>query len=72
MKHDDHVVSKPLPSVYRGKKGRHVSDGVIFIVYLGMGFCEFDTKASCQLAIDGLNGHELHGRQLRVDHARPR
>jgi len=38
----------------------------------GMGFCEFDSKESCQSAIDGLNGYEIHGRQLRVDHARPR
>jgi len=38
----------------------------------GMGFCEFDSKESCQTAIDNLNGFEVHGRQLRVDHARPR
>jgi RNA recognition motif-containing protein len=38
----------------------------------GMGFCEFGTQEECQSAIDSLNGHEIHGRQLRVDHARPR
>jgi len=38
----------------------------------GMGFCEFGTQEECQSAIDSLNGHELHGRQIRVDHARPR
>lgn len=37
-----------------------------------MGFCEFETEESCQSAIDGLNGYELQGRQLRVDHARQR
>ena len=69
VKHDDHVVSKLL---YRGHKGGHVTDDAVLIIYLGMGFCEFDTKESCQSAIDGLNGYEVHGRQLRVDHARPR
>ena len=48
------------------------TDDVGLIIYLGMGFCEYDTKESCQSAIDGLNGYEVHGRQLRVDHARPR
>jgi len=38
----------------------------------GMAFCEFTSAAECQQAIDNLNGHELHGRQLRVDHAKPR
>jgi len=38
----------------------------------GMGFCEFGSKEECQAAIDGLNGHDLDGRQLRVDHAKPR
>jgi len=38
----------------------------------GMGFCEFETPEACQSAIDGLNGYELQGRQLRVDHARQR
>ena len=69
MKHEGHVVSKLL---YRGHNGGHVIDDVDFIIYLGMGFCEFDTKETCQSAIDGLNGYEVHGRQLRVDHARPR
>ena len=69
MKHDDHVVSKLL---YRYHKGGHVTDDLVYHIYLGMGFCEFDTKESCQSAIDGLNGYEVHGRQLRVDHARPR
>ena len=40
--------------------------------FLGMGFCEFETSEACQAAIDGLNGYELQGRQLRVDHARQR
>lgn len=38
----------------------------------GMGFCEFSSKDECQQAINGLNGHDMHGRQLRVDHAKPR
>lgn len=38
----------------------------------GMGFCELDSKESCQSVIDALNGYEVHGRELRVDHARPR
>jgi cleavage stimulation factor subunit 2 len=38
----------------------------------GMGFCEFTTQEECQAAIENVNGHEMHGRQLRVDHARPR
>lgn len=38
----------------------------------GMGFCEYEDKESCDSAIDGLNGFELQGRQLRVDHARQR
>lgn len=37
-----------------------------------MGFCEFGTKEECEAAIAALNGHDLHGRQLRVDHAKPR
>ena len=40
--------------------------------FLGMGFCELDSKESCQSVIDALNGYEVHGRELRVDHARPR
>ena len=42
------------------------------IKILGMGFCELDSKESCQSVIDALNGYEVHGRELRVDHARPR
>jgi len=38
----------------------------------GMGFCEFSSKEECQSAIDGLNGFDFNGRQLRVDHAKPR
>ena len=37
---------------------------------VGMGFCEFADESSCQAAIDGLNGHDFNGRQLRVDHAK--
>merc|ERR1719215_1427189 len=36
----------------------------------GMGFCEFSDEASCQQAIDGLNGQDFNGRALRVDHAK--
>ena len=69
VKHDDHVVSTLFVH-----NGHHLmnTDDVGLISYLGMGFCEYDTKESCQSAIDGLNGYEVHGRQLRVDHARPR
>ena len=45
---------------------------ITYKLFLGMGFCEFVDKNSCDAAIDALNGHEFHGRQLRVDHARPR
>jgi len=38
----------------------------------GMGFCEFASKDECQSAINGLNGYDMQGRQLRVDHAKPR
>lgn len=38
----------------------------------GMGFCEYASKDECQQAINGLNGYELDGRALRVDHAKPR
>merc|ERR1719466_240454 len=38
----------------------------------GMGFCEFESSEACDSAIEGLNGYELQGRQLRVDHARQR
>jgi len=38
----------------------------------GMGFCEFTSTDECQSAIDGMNGFELMGRALRVDHAKPR
>jgi cold-inducible RNA-binding protein len=38
----------------------------------GFGFVEFPAKADGQSAIDGLNGHELKGRNINVNEARPR
>ncbi len=38
----------------------------------GFGFVEMSSKAEGQVAIDGLNGKELKGRELKVNEARPR
>jgi cold-inducible RNA-binding protein len=38
----------------------------------GFGFVEFPSKADGQSAINGLNGHELKGRNINVNEARPR
>ena len=38
----------------------------------GFGFVEMSSKAEGQAAIDGLNGKELKGRELKVSEARPR
>ena len=38
----------------------------------GFGFVEFSSKADGQSAINGLNGHELKGRNINVNEARPR
>ena len=38
----------------------------------GFGFVEMSSKAEGQAAIDGLNGKELKGRELKVNEARPR
>jgi len=38
----------------------------------GFGFVEFPSKADGQSAITGLNGHELKGRNINVNEARPR
>ena len=38
----------------------------------GFGFVEISSKAEGQAAIDGLNGKELKGRELKVNEARPR
>jgi len=38
----------------------------------GFGFVEFPSKADGQSAIAGLNGHELKGRNINVNEARPR
>lgn len=38
----------------------------------GFGFVEFPSQADGQSAIDGLNGHELKGRNINVNEARPR
>ncbi|MBB5020885.1 RNA recognition motif domain-containing protein [Desulfurispira natronophila] len=37
----------------------------------GFGFVEMDEK-DCAAAVEGLNGYELSGRQLRVNEARPK
>ncbi len=38
----------------------------------GFGFVEMPSKAEGHAAIDGLNGKELKGRELKVNEARPR
>jgi RNA recognition motif-containing protein len=38
----------------------------------GFGFVEMQAKGEAQSAIDGLNGTELKGRNLKVNEARPR
>ena len=38
----------------------------------GFGFVEMSSKAEGQAAIDGLNGKELKGRELKVNEVRPR
>ena len=38
----------------------------------GFGFVEMSSKAEGQAAIDGLNGKELKGRELKVNETRPR
>jgi len=37
----------------------------------GFGFVEFGSDEEAQAAIDALNGSDLDGRKLTVDHARP-
>jgi len=38
----------------------------------GFGFCEMESDAEAQAAITALNGHELEGRRLTVNEAKPR
>ena len=38
----------------------------------GFGFVEMASEQEAQAAIDGLNGQDLSGRQLNVNHAKPR
>jgi RNA recognition motif-containing protein len=38
----------------------------------GFGFVEMDSKEMANAAKEKLNGHQLHGRTLKVDEARPR
>lgn len=38
----------------------------------GFGFVEMPTKAEAEAAMAGLNGHELEGKALTVNEARPR
>ena len=38
----------------------------------GFGFVEMPVKEEATAAIGGLNGHELNGRTLNVDEAKPR
>lgn len=35
----------------------------------GYGFCEYFDVSTAEGAVRNLNGHEVHGRQLRVDFA---
>lgn len=38
----------------------------------GFGFVEFSTPEEAAAAIEGMNGKELDGRELKVNEARPR
>ena len=38
----------------------------------GFGFVEMSTPAEAQAAIDGMNGKNLDGRDIKVNEARPR
>jgi RNA recognition motif-containing protein len=38
----------------------------------GFAFVEFETKEAADAAMKALNGHDLHGRKLTVNEARPR
>ena len=38
----------------------------------GFGFVEMSTEAEAQSATTGLNGHELDGRNLKVNESKPR
>ena len=38
----------------------------------GFGFVEMSTNAEATAAINGLNGHEMNGRALNVNEAKPR
>lgn len=38
----------------------------------GFGFCEMESDAEAQAAITALNGHEMDGRKLTVNEAKPR
>ena len=42
---------------------------IIKIVQIGYGFCEYQDTETALSAMRNLNGRELHGRNLRVDHA---
>lgn len=38
----------------------------------GFGFVEFESDADAKKAIEGMNGKELEGRELRVSEAKPK
>ena len=40
-----------------------------FDLFLGYGFCEYQDQETALSAMRNLNQRELHGRNLRVDHA---
>jgi len=39
------------------------------MTHLGYGFCEYQDQETALSAMRNLNSRELHGRNLRVDHA---
>lgn len=41
----------------------------ILNIFLGYGFCEYQDQETALSAMRNLNQRELHGRNLRVDHA---
>jgi RNA recognition motif-containing protein len=70
----DAVTAHDLRELF-GKVGTVVAAKVIYDRYTnrsrGFGFVEMVTEADAQEAINKLNGHELVGRQIKVEEARP-
>ena len=69
--------NEPLYRVYRmtaSRKSSRVFDfkhilSPLISSFIGYGFCEYSDQETAMSAMRNLNGRELHGRNLRVDHA---